>query len=181
MRSFSRIKGLEPTMVTVPPRIAQNPMGMSSRDMGRPVRAEIRLTTGRNRAAAPTFCMKLEMTPTVPEIMGMMRASVVPPTRMMKLATWDMIPVRSSPAPMIITAMIDITALLAKPSNRCSTGTSPSLIPIQGATRLVSPRSTITVMAATSTPTTSKANRKTVSMRKAITQAISTLGTTPAR
>ncbi len=118
MRSFSRISGLDPTMVMVPPRMAQKPMGISRRDRGNPVRAEIRLTTGRNRAAAPTFCMKLEMTPTVPEMSGMIRASVVPPTRVMKPATRDMIPVWSNPAPMIMTPMMEITALLANPSNR---------------------------------------------------------------
>jgi hypothetical protein len=67
-------------MVMVPPRMAQKPMGISSRDMGSLVRAEMRLTTGRNSAAAPTFCMNDEMTPTVPEMSGMMRASVLPPT-----------------------------------------------------------------------------------------------------
>jgi len=79
IRSLSRISGLEPTMVTVPPRIAVKPIGISRRDIGRPERAEMRLTTGRNRAAAPTFCMNEEMMPTVPEMIGMMRFSVVPP------------------------------------------------------------------------------------------------------
>jgi hypothetical protein len=59
--------------------MAQKPMGISRRDSGSPERAEIRLTTGRNRAAAPTFCIKLEMKATVPEISGMMRPSVAPP------------------------------------------------------------------------------------------------------
>jgi hypothetical protein len=68
--------------------MAQKPIGISRRDIGRPVRAEMRLTTGRKSAAAPTFCMKLEMPPTVPEISGMMRDSVLPPMRMMKPATW---------------------------------------------------------------------------------------------
>ena len=153
------MSGLEPTRVTVPPRMAQKPMGMSSRDMGRPERAEMRLTTGRNRAAAPTFCMKLEMMPTVPEMMGMMRFSVVPPTSRMKEATLLIRPVRSSPAPMIMTAMMEMTALLEKPSNRRSVETSPSSRPIQGANRLVRPSRTMTVMAATSTPTISNANR----------------------
>jgi len=47
--------------VTVPPRIAQKPMGMSKRDMGRPERAEMRATTGRKSAAAPTFCINEEI------------------------------------------------------------------------------------------------------------------------
>ena len=168
-------------MVTVPPRMAQKPMGMSNRDIGRPVRAEMRLTTGKKRAAAPTFCIKLEIKATVPEMMGMIRVSVWPPTRRMKAATCDMSPVLSRLAPMIMTAMMEMTALLAKPSNRWLMGTKPSVRPIRGASRLVSPRRTITEMAATSTPTTSKANRKTTSNKKAVTQAISTVGTMVAR
>ena len=105
-------------MVMVPPQIAVKPIGISRRDIGRPERAEMRLTTGRNSAAAPTFCMKDEIRPTVPETIGMMRLSALPPMCRMKPATFDMTPVLSRPAPMIITAMIDITALLLKPSNR---------------------------------------------------------------
>ena len=104
-------------MVMVPPRMAQKPMGISNRDIGNLVRAQMRLTTGRNNAAAPTFCINDEITPTVPEISGMMRDSPLPPTRMMKAATLDMMPVLSSPAPIIITAMMEMTALDAKPSN----------------------------------------------------------------
>ena len=59
-----------------------------------------------------------------------------------------MIPVRSSPAPMIITAMIDTTALLAKPSKIWAAGTTP-----------VSPTRTMMRTAATSTRTTSEMNR----------------------
>ena len=77
------MSGLDPTIVIVPPRIAQKPIGISRREREMPVRVEIRLTTGRNRAAAPMFCIKLEMTPTVPEMMGMIRPSVFPPTRRM--------------------------------------------------------------------------------------------------
>ena len=118
IRSFSRISGEEPTRVIVPPRMAQNPIGMSIRLSGMSVRAEIRLTTGRNSAAAPTFCRKLEMNPTVPQITGTTRFSVDPPKRRMAAATLDIRPVLSSPAPMIITAMIEMTALEAKPSKR---------------------------------------------------------------
>ena len=39
----------------VPPKIAQKPIGISSRDIGTDVRTAMRLTTGRNNAAAPTF------------------------------------------------------------------------------------------------------------------------------
>jgi hypothetical protein len=40
-------------MVIVPPKIAVNPIGINSRDIGIPERDEIRLTTGINSAAAP--------------------------------------------------------------------------------------------------------------------------------
>ena len=60
-KSFSKISGLEPTIVTVPPRIAQKPIGINRRPAGIPVRREILLTTGKNNAAAPMFCIKLEI------------------------------------------------------------------------------------------------------------------------
>ena len=101
----------------VPPRMAQKPIGIRSRDMGRPVLVETRLTTGKKRAAAPTFCMKLEITPTVEEIRKMIRDSVLPPTLVIHAATVDIAPVRSSPAPMIMTAMIEMTALEPNPLN----------------------------------------------------------------
>jgi len=77
--SFNKISGEDPTMVTVPPKIAQKPIGIKRRDMGKPERAEIRLTTGIKRAAAPTFCMKDEIKPTVLETIGIIRFSDVPP------------------------------------------------------------------------------------------------------
>ena len=67
-------------MVIVPPSIAVKPIGMSRRDIGNPERDDMRLTTGSNSAAAPTFCMNEEMIPAVPDTMGMMRPSAVPPT-----------------------------------------------------------------------------------------------------
>ena len=42
----------EATIVSVPPSMAQKPIGISRRDIGSPDRADIRETTGRNRAAA---------------------------------------------------------------------------------------------------------------------------------
>ena len=146
-------------MVMVPPRIAVKPIGISRRDMGRPERAEIRETTGRNSAAAPTFCMNEDMTPTVAEIIGIMRFSVVPPVLRIKAATLLIMPVLSSPAPMIITAMMDMTALDANPSNRCLLSTSPCSSPMTGASSDDRPNNTIMLTAATSTLTTSKANR----------------------
>ena len=119
-------------MVMVPPRMAQKPMGISRRDMGRPERAEMRLTTGRNRAAAPTFCMKQEMTPTVPEMIGMMRVSVVPPILQDKGG--DL----AHDAGLVQPGADDHHGddrhdrVLAKPSNRCSVAHQPLLQPHPG-------------------------------------------------
>ena len=159
MRSFSRMSGEDPTRVTVPPRIAQKPIGISSRDIGNPERAEMRPTTGRNSAAAPTFCMNEEMIPTVTEIIGTMRFSLEPPMSSSLPATRFMMPVRSRPAPMIMTATIEITAFEPKPSNSSPFSTSPFSSPMAGASREVSPSSAMIEMAATSTLTTSNTNR----------------------
>ena len=117
IRSFNRISGDEPTMVMVPPMMAQKPIGISRRDSGISVRTDIRDTTGRNNAVAPTFCIRLDIPPTVPEINGIIRLAVFPPIRKINAATTVITPVRSRPAPSIITAMMDITALEAKPLN----------------------------------------------------------------
>ena len=79
MRSFNKISGEEPTIVIVPPRIAQNPIGISRRPSPISVLAEILLTTGKKSAAAPTFCINEEMIPTVAPMIGTIRASVAPP------------------------------------------------------------------------------------------------------
>ena len=113
IKSLSRISGDEPTIVIVPPRIAQKPIGMRRRPSGISVRTEIRLTTGRKRAAAP----------------------------------------------MIMTAMIDMTALLAKPSNRWAVSTRPFSRPMLGASSEVTPSNTMIMTAASSTLTISNTNR----------------------
>ncbi len=146
-------------MVTVPPRIAVNPIGINRRDIGNPERAEILLTTGRNSAAAPTFCMNEDMMPTVADIIGIIRASVLPPTFRINPATLLITPVLSRPAPIIITAIIDMTALLEKPLNKFSVGTRPCSRPIIGANKELSPSNTRIEMAASSTLTTSNENR----------------------
>jgi hypothetical protein len=135
-------------MVSVPPRIAQNPMGISRRDSAMPVRVEMRLTTGRNRAAAPTFCMKLEIMATVADTMGTTRFSLLPPSFNMYAAKRVINPVRSRPAPSTMTAIMEMTALLAKPSNRWF-----------GGTILVKPRTSMMRIAATSTRTISNTNK----------------------
>ena len=113
-------------MVNVPPSIAQKPIGIKSRESGISVRLEIRETTGMYRAAAPTFCMKLEIIPTELEIMGIILFSVFPPYFNIIAASCDISPVLSNPAPIIITAIIDITALEEKPSNKVFASTKPS-------------------------------------------------------
>ena len=139
--------------------MAQNPIGISKRDMGRPERAEIRLTTGIKRAAAPTFCIKEEMIATVLDTIGIIRFSEVPPVCKINEATLLIIPVLSKPAPIIITAIMDITALLEKPLNNLSLETRPASSPIIGANNVDRPSSTIIDIAVTSTSTTSKANK----------------------
>ncbi len=125
IKSFSKINGDEPTIVTVPPKIAQNPIGINKRLRGILVCPEIRLRTGKNNAVAPTFCINPEIVPTVPETTGITEFSDFPPIFIMKPATLFITPVRSNPAPRIITAIIDNTALEAKPSNKCVSGTNP--------------------------------------------------------
>ena len=169
IRSFSRIRGDDPTMVIVPPRMAQKPIGIKRRLRGSSVRTEMRLTTGRNRAAAPTFCMNDEMTPTVPEIMGMIRVSVVPPYFRMTAATLLISPVLSNPAPMIITAMIEITAFDAKPSKMW---VGSARFPNPGSWDSI-PSATITMMAVKSIRNTSVINRTTVTPSSANTTVIS--------
>ena len=73
------MSGLDATSVIVPPRMAQKPIGMTRRDMGNRVREEMRDTTGRNNAAAPTFCINDEMTATVPATIDTICFSVLPP------------------------------------------------------------------------------------------------------
>ena len=104
-------------MVMVPPKMAQKPIGMSKRDSGMVVRREIRLTTGKNKAAAPMFCMKLEIQATQTDKITVIRPSVLPATFNILPAITPITPVLSRPAPIIITAIIDITALDEKPSN----------------------------------------------------------------
>lgn len=66
-RSFRMIKSLESTMVTVPPRIVANPTGMSIREREIPVARAVLPIVGRNRAAAPIFCINPDRIPTVDE------------------------------------------------------------------------------------------------------------------
>ena len=96
------------------------------------------------------FCIKLEMNATVIEIAMITREVLLPAMRMTGLTSLLIIPVLSRPAPMIITAMIEITALLLIPTNA-------SL----GVTRCNRGKLTIIKMATTSTRTHSTTKRKT--------------------
>ena len=169
IRSFNKISGDEPTIVMVPPKIAQKPIGINKRDSDISVLTDIRLATGKKSAAAPTFCIKDEITPTEPDIMGIIRRSVLPPIFKMYPATFDINPVLSRPAPMIIIAIIEITALDAKPSNN-----------VEGSARLCKPgnwlkrpKVTIARMAVRSMRKASVTKRKTVTPRTAKTTTIS--------
>ncbi len=119
--------GLAPTRVSVPPMMAQKPIGMRIRDGTTPTRLDTRSAAGRKRAAAPMFCIMLEITPTVPEMRIMMRFSLAPASLMMGPATWFITPVLSRPAPMMMTAMIEQTALLLSPTKACLGAMRPSI------------------------------------------------------
>ena len=101
-------------------------------------------------AAAPMFCMKLEMKATVKEMAMIMREALLPATTITGLTSLLMRPVRSSPAPMMITAMMDITALLLMPTKASF-----------GVTRCNKGKATIIRIATTSTRTHSTTKRKT--------------------
>ena len=75
-RSLSRIRGLDPTRVRQPPIMAQNPMGINIRDTGMFNLRLIRKVAGIKRAAAPIFCIKLEIKATVPETRAVIRRSL---------------------------------------------------------------------------------------------------------
>src|SRR3989339_721271 len=149
MRSFRRMVGLAPTRVMVPPIMAQNAMGINTLEVGMPNRLDILWVTGMNRAAAPIFCIMLEMMPTVPAIRRMTLLSLLPARARMGLATLFITPVLSRPAPMIITAIMEQTALLERPEKA-------SL----GVTRPIMGNRTIIIIPTTSTLTHSKINKQ---------------------
>ena len=164
MRSLSRIRGLEPTRVTVPPRMAEKPIGMRSLLMGMLRFLLMRCTAGRNRAAAPIFCMKLEIMATVSEMKITIRDWLRPATFKMGPTRRFTTPVLSNPAPIIITAMMDTTALLDRPEKASA-----------GVTKCKRGRTTIIRMATTSTRTHSTMNRNTAIPIIIMTRIISTV------
>jgi len=149
-------------MVTVPPRMTANPMGIRIREMGIPVDLEIRRSDGKKSAAAPMFCINAEINPTVTETRPTSFFSLDPAVLIIDSVTRFMAPERSTPYPRIMTAIIDITALLARPENASAGFTSPSQA------RLI-----MTISAIMSTRSNSLTNRKIVMPRTVRTSAIS--------
>ena len=147
--SFSRIKGLEPIRVIHPPIIAQYPMGIRIRETGIPVCLPIRRAAGMNKAAAPIFCIKLEIKATVDEISVTIRLSLFPANLRIMRASEFMAPVLSRPAPIMMTAIMETTALLDKP-----------LMASLGVTRPSNGSPTIMIIPTTSTRTHSKINSR---------------------
>ena len=84
--------------------------------------------------------MKAEITPTPPETTPSRRRSLLPASRSSGRVRSPMSPVRSTPCPRIITAMIDTTALLASPDKASEAVTRPS----QGRATMISKETTST-------------------------------------
>jgi len=162
IRSFNRIRGLDPTSVIQPPMTAQNPMGMRIRDTGTFNWRQILLAAGRNRAAAPMFCIKLEMNATVPEIRVMILTWLFPASRMIWREKVFITPVLSRPSPMMMTAMIETTALELNPLMASDASITPD-----------SGNSTIIKRPTMSTLTTSKTNRRVTKIKNPNTMIIS--------
>ena len=95
------------------------------RDKGRPVRELRREATGRYSAITDGFCMKEELRPATAEVSSSNRCSTPRARRSSQAARRLRAPVRSSPAPRIIVAMMLITALPEKPLNSSSVSTIP--------------------------------------------------------
>ena len=117
IKSLSRINGEFEIIVMLVPHRIMHAIGNSRRLSGRPVRALMRLTTGRNSADSAWLWTTADRLPTIALISSDTRDSTPPARRRMNEAALFSTPVRSRPAPMIITAINEITALPAKPSN----------------------------------------------------------------
>jgi hypothetical protein len=133
MRSFRTIKGPDATIVKVPPKIAANPIGIINFEGLIPVLFEILLMAGKNKAAAPMFCINDETNPTVVVMKTRILFSLCPAILMIPLDMDFMTPDLSIPYPIIITAITDMTALLAKPENASFT----VIIPAHGKSSII--------------------------------------------
>ena len=63
--------------------MAEKPMGIRSLETGTCNLLDIRTTAGRKSAAAPMFCIKLDMTPTVEDMRAIILVSDLPASLMM--------------------------------------------------------------------------------------------------
>ncbi len=108
----------------VPHRI-MHAIGSRSCFSGRPVRALTRLTTGTSNVASAWLWITADRLPTSELTRSETRSSMPPARRRIIAAALLSMPVRSRPAPMIMTAISEITALPANPSKSCSTGIEP--------------------------------------------------------
>ena len=138
-RSFSRISGELPTMVSAPPITIAAEIGSSRRCIVSPVRAASREATGRYNAITDGFCMKEEFRPAMAVVIISSRCSTPWPRRSSQAASRFSAPVRSRPAPRMVVAMMLITALPEKPPKISSGAISP-----------VTPSTTSTTSATTS-------------------------------
>ena len=91
------IRGPDATIVRVPPSIAANPIGMRRRDIGILLLVEILRMAGKNKAAAPMFCMKADINPTAEQTVAVNRFSLEPPTRRIGPVIRRITPERSTP------------------------------------------------------------------------------------
>ena len=155
-----------PIVVIVPPNTMQVAIGSSRCPNGNPVRAAMRLATGKNSAITAGFCINPEIDPATAESANTKRLSVSPASRNIKSAARLIKPVCSIPALKIMIAKIEITALDAKPENSCVTGTRP-----------VNPNTTSSSIAARSTLSHSVTNKQTVSANTHSTSNISKFST----
>lgn len=135
-RSFSRISGELPTMVSAPPITMAAAIGSSRRCSDSEVREDSREATGMNSAITDGFCMNEELRPAMAVVISSNRCSTPWPRRSSQEASRFSAPVRSRPAPRIMVAMMLITALPEKPPKISS-----------GAIRPVMPRITSTTSA----------------------------------
>jgi hypothetical protein len=116
IRDPARAKSATPAMSRGSPTgVTAKPMGIIRWEVGIEVCLPILLIAGRNRAAAPIFCITDESRPTVMDTVEMILFSFVPAYLIIVPARRDVIPFLSIPYPRIITDAIATTAFEAKP------------------------------------------------------------------
>ena len=124
-----RIFGAVPTIVTIPPSIAENAIGISTAETGVLLRRHSCSATGMNTARAPTFLVTIDRPMQQAdstgtwialvfnfEMIGRIANSTTPDRAMAELTT--------RAAPMMTTTSSE------KPSNACLAGMMPTIKPI---------------------------------------------------